>query len=172
MTYSVSILTGAIAALTFVSTTALCQTGLPPGVRGPESGLATRSVSNYLRVERDLLESLKAGKRDAILGMLSDDFIVRSASQNDELSAIDWLTSELGNPIETANVRDLSVRELDDIAIVSFLLDSRHGVKPKAVSSTLYVVDVWRKSTNKLVGRFVSEPKHTPPIPPRPTGKE
>ena len=161
-----------IALLAFISAGALSQPRLPPGVRGPDSGLATRSVSTYLALERDLLDSLKGGNRGAVLRMLSDDFEARSAAEIDETSAADWLQHELASPITTAGVRNLIVREFNDIAVVSFLLDSRRTVKLKIVASTLYVVDVWRQSPHQLVARYVSEPSRTPPIPPRPTGRE
>jgi hypothetical protein len=161
-----------IALLAFVSVGASSQTRLPPGVRGPDSGLATRSVSTYLALERDLLDSLKDGNRGAVLRMLSDDFGVRSAAEIDETSAADWLQEELGSPIMTASVHNLIVREFDDIAVVSFLLDSRRIVKSKTAASTLYVVDIWRQGSHQLVARYVSKPSRTPSIPTRPTGRE
>jgi hypothetical protein len=158
--------------LVLVSFDALAQPQLPPGVRGPDSGMATRSVSAYLALERGLLDALQTGNRDAALRMLADDFEVRSATDMDGTSAVDWLQSEQASPIETAGVRNLSTREFNDIAVVSFLLDSRRVVKHKAIASTLYVVDVWRQSSHQLLARYVSKPARTPPIPSRPTGRE
>jgi hypothetical protein len=161
-----------IALLALVSLGALSQPRLPPGVRGPDSGLATRSVSTYLTLERDLLAALKDGNRDAVLRVLDNDFEVRFAADVDETSGSDWLRDELGSRIETAGVRNLSVREFGGIAVVSFLLDSRRVVKRKTVASTLYVIDVWRQDPHQLLARYVSKPSHTPPIPSRPTGRE
>ena len=134
---------------------ALSQSRLPPGVRGPESGLATRSVSTYLTLERGLLDSLKEGNRDAVLRILGDGFEVRSAVDQDETSAADWLQGELRNPVEAASVRNLSVREFNDIAVVNFLLDRRRVMKNKSVASTLYVIDVWRQNPHQLMARPV-----------------
>ena len=63
-----------IVLLPFVSVSASSQPRLPPGVRGPDLGLATRSVSTYLALERDLLDALKDGNRAAVLRLLSEDF--------------------------------------------------------------------------------------------------
>ena len=153
------------------SAAALSQPRLP-AVRGPDSGLATRSVSTYLTLERDLLDSLKDGNRAAVLRMLGEDFGGRSAAEIDETSAADWLQHELDSPITMAGVRNLNVREFNDVAVVSFLLDSRRVVNRKAINATHYVVDVWRQSPHQLVGRYVSIPTRTPPIPSRPTGRE
>ena len=161
-----------IALLPFASVGAFSQPRLPPGVRGPDSGLATRSVSTYLALERDLLDALKDGNRAAVLRMLSEDFVVRPAAEIDETSAADWLQHELNSPITTAGVRNLNVGEFDGIAVVSFLLDSRRIVKRETVTSTQYVVDVWRQSSHQLLARYLSVPTWTPPIPTRPTGRE
>jgi hypothetical protein len=158
--------------LPLLSVGALSQPQLQPGVRGPGSGLATRSVSTYLALERDLINALKDGNRAAVLRMLSEKFAVRSAAEIDETSAVEWLQRELNTPNTTATVRNLNVREFDDIAVVSFLLDSGRIIKRKTVTSTLYVVDIWRQSSHQLLARYVSMPSRTPPIPTRPTGRE
>jgi hypothetical protein len=158
--------------LPLLSVDALTQPQLPPSARGPGSGLATRSVSAYLVLERGLLEALKDGNRDAVLRMLSEKFTISSAAEIDEISAADWLQQELNSPIKTAGVRNLNVREFDDVAVVNFLLDRGRSVKGKTVTSTLYVVDVWRQSSHQLLARYVSMPSRTPPIPTRPTGRE
>jgi hypothetical protein len=93
----------AIAMLPFLSVGALSQPQLPSGVRGPGSGLATRSVSTYLALERNLLDALKDGNRAAVLHMLSEDFAASSAAETDEISAADWLQQELSSPITTAS---------------------------------------------------------------------
>jgi hypothetical protein len=161
-----------IVLLAFVSLEALSQPQLPPGVRGPDSGLATRSVSTYLALERGLLVSLKEGNRDEVMRVLGDGFEVRSSVDMNETSAADWLQGELRNPIETAGVRNLSVHEINDIAVVSFLLDSKRVVNNKSVASTLYLVDIWSQPTHQLVARYVSRPAHAAPVPARPSGRE
>ena len=151
---------------------ALAQPNLPPGVRGAESGMATRSVAAYLTLERGLVDALVEGNRDAVLRKLSEGFEIRSAGESEGIAAAAWLQSELSRPIESASVRNLSVREFGDIAVVSFLLDSRRMIKNKKVTSTLYVIDIWRQTPPQLVTRYVSIPRRTSPIPMRPSGRE
>jgi hypothetical protein len=151
---------------------ARAQPALPPGVRGADSGMATRSVSHYLGLERELLEALKAGDRAAVLQKLGEDFEFKSASQVDGLAAADWLASELRPPLAQGNVRNLSVSEFNEVAVVSFLLDSKRTAQSKPGTSTWYVVDVWQQSPPRLMARYVSQPRQVPPIPRRPTGKE
>jgi len=151
---------------------ALAQPAMPPGTRGTTSGLATRSVSNYLNLERGLLDALQAGDRGAVLQKLGPDFTFGSAADADETDAADWLNDEMRHPIETANVRNLAVREFGEVAVVSFLLDIRRAAKARAAPSTLYVVDVWQQQPPQLMARYAAQPRHAPPVPARPSGRE
>jgi hypothetical protein len=153
--------------------TALSIVGLPIAAaaqpsRGAVGGLATRSVSHYLDFERGLLNDLARRDRAAVQGRLAEDFASRSPDSDEVHAAEEWLTKEFAAPPGRL-VRDLSVREADDLAIVSFLLD-RTPVGRGA--STWFVVDVWRRSTDRLIARSISRPAAAPPRPNRPTGKE
>jgi hypothetical protein len=153
--------------------TALSIVGLPIAAaaqpsRGAVGGLATRSVSHYLDLERGLLNDLARRDRAAVQGRLAEDFASRSPDSDEVHAAEDWLTKEFAAPPGRL-VRDLSVREADDLAIVSFLLD-RTPVGRGA--STWFVVDVWRRSTDRLIARSISRPAAAPPRPSRPSGKE
>jgi hypothetical protein len=159
-------------ALLCLSAGAQSQARLPPGVRGPDSGMATRSVATYLDLERGMLDALQRGDRDAARRMLGDDFELRAAGEPDGRPSDAWLDGELRSRIVSGMVRDLAVREFDDIASVSFLLDIRRKVRNAQKGSTLYVVDVWRQSSHKLLVRYVSKPAHVPSPPARPTGRE
>ena len=103
---------------------AWAQPGLPPGVRGPGMA-ATRSVVTYLDLERGLVESLQKGDRDSVLRLLADGFEVRSATDADAdaVPAAEWLQDQARRTTQAGNMRELSVREFDDVAVVSFLLD-------------------------------------------------
>lgn len=105
-----------------------------------------------------------------MLRALADGFEVRLTSALDAVSATDWLQDEVRSQAQAASVRDLSVREIDDIVVVNFLLDRRRPVHKKTVVSTHYVIDIWRQSTHQLIARYVSQPTHPVPIPSRPTG--
>lgn len=150
---------------------ALAQPAMPPGVHGASSGLATRSVSIYLDLERGLLEALEARDRSAVIQKLGPDFTFRSDADVDDVVAADWLDGELRHPVATANVRNLAVRELGEVAVVSFLLD-RRAARPGASPSTLYVVDVWQQHPPRLVARYAAQPRHALPVPAKPSGRE
>jgi hypothetical protein len=158
----------------FIVATALSVVGLPIAAdaqpaRGAGGGLATRSVAHYLDLERGLLDSLARRDRAAVLARLADDFASRTPDSGEVGSADDWLQKEFSAP-RGRLVRDLSVREADDIAIVSFLLD--RAPDGRRAASTWFVVDAWRRSTDRLLARSISRPIGAPLAPGRPTGKE
>jgi hypothetical protein len=120
---------------------------MPPGF-GIQS--VTRDVSEYTLQEQELLALIqnKANENN----LLADDFEVWSDKSNDWQSKTDWLKS--ASPLANMTIDNLSVRFMDDIAIVSFLLTTEDQHKKK---SKQFVVDIWRKSTNKLMVRYISE---------------
>ena len=149
---------------------AQAQSGLPPGARG---GAAPRNVAVYLDLERALVDALDAGNRDAAARLLADDFEVRSPTTgSDAVAGNDWLREELRTRAQGGLVREMSVREFEDIAIVTFLLDKRGARAGKGTVTTLYIVDVWRQSSHRLLVRHVSRPSRFIPDPGRPSGRE
>jgi hypothetical protein len=157
-----------LAALTL---SASAQSRLPPGVdghRGAPAAMATRSVSHYLDLERALADALHARRREAAQQMLAPDFEFRSADALDAVSAADWLTEQL-RAAPAMQVRDLAVREFGDLAVVSFWADS---ASPGGRRPPLYVIDVWQQPQARLASRYVSQPVHALPAPPRPRGRE
>ena len=148
---------------------ALAQPGVP-GLRGAGGGMATRSVSHYLDRERGLQDALERRDRNAVLALIVDDFTLRNSAAADVESGENWLRREFGSAPTGGFVRDLSVREFDDFAIVSFLLD-RDPVIRRA-NGTFFVVDVWRQSTQRLLTRSMTGAAVAPPKPSRPSGKE
>jgi len=148
---------------------AQAQPGVP-GLRGAGGGMATRSVSLYLDRERGLQESLERRDRAAVLALIADEFTLRTSAAAHVESGEDWLRREFGSAPSGSFVRDLSVREFDDFAIVSFLMDRGPVIRrPKA---TVFVVDVWRQSTQRLLTRSMTRVAVAPPNPSRPSGKE
>jgi len=156
-----------LAALTLAAS---AQSRLPPGVDGGgPAAMATRSVSQYLDLERSLATALQERSRDTVAAMLADDFEVRSAESLDGVAAADWLTAQMRPGAAAMRLRDLAVREFGDAAVVSFFVDATAPGKPR---STLYVVDVWRQAEHKLAMRYVSQPMHALQAPSRPRGRE
>jgi hypothetical protein len=152
-------------------TAASAQAGLPPGVRGPAAGAATRSVSHYLDLERDLQAALAARDAAAAQSLLSEDFEARSAVSPDPVTQQEWLRNEFAHARRT-RVRQLVLREFDDIAVASFLLQPVHADASAAPGPTVFIVDVWRQSTGKLQARYVDQPARTPFLSNRPSGRQ
>lgn len=146
------------------------QTVSPPNVRGVANGAATRSVSRYLGLERNLEEALMRRDRPATLALLTDDFELRSATNGDAESSEVWLNREFASKQREGTVRELSVREFDDIAIVSFLID--RGQTGRPASATFFVTDVWRQSTQRLLTRSITLAAGAQKRATRPSGRE
>ena len=164
--------TAALAVIVFSTLlqVAHAQPSPPPGMRGGAGGMATRSVSNYLTRERTLQDAIERRDRAAVTAVLAADFEQRSAFVPDLAAADDWLRSEFASKQPQGVVRELSVREVDDVAIVSFLLD--RGPAGRPASTTWFVVDVWGKSSQLLLARSITRAARTPPKHVRPTGRE
>lgn len=135
-------------------------------------GMATRSVSNYLRLERTLQQALMDRDRASVQALLSDDFVLRTPASPDLVSADDWLRRGLAPAGHDLIVRDLAVREHDDTAVVSFLLEPAQARPRAGAVFTLLVVDVWRQSSSKLMSRYIVQPAFPPAHRSRPTGRE
>lgn len=159
-----------VASAALLTGTANAQVADQAGRHGPAQGMATRSVTKYLRLERTLQRAVAEHDRDALVGMLDADFVQRSAAREDALPLDGWLNEELGKTRPNGRVRDLFVTETDDLAIVSFLLDTERPDKGKPV--TYFIVDVWRQSTDKLQARYRDIPANPPRAPNRPDGRE
>jgi hypothetical protein len=133
---------------------------------GPMRGAATRAVSQYLDRERTLEAAIERRDLGAIDAMLADGFALRTPLSPDPLARDALLGREAGAQGKERQVRDLWTQEVDDLAIVSFLLDPGPG------GATVFVTDVWRTSSGKLVSRLVSQPMRASQRPSRPTGRE
>ncbi len=156
---------------------ASAATALPPGPPhgGPAmvGAMVTRSVARYQDLERALLDALARGDGAAAARLLDEGFTARAAASPDPQARVDWLQQALGPQSATWRhrpwqVRDLAVREVDDIAVVSFLLDPG---APGSRAGALFVVDVWRQSTGLLLNRATSRAADAPPTPTRPSGR-
>ena len=150
----------------------LAQDRLPPGVRGADLAMATRSVSKYLQLERSLQKAIQDKDATAIKPLLTEDFEFRSGNKPDADNMETWMKSVMAGTAIKNDVRDLNVREFENIAIVSFYLDRNAASRGREIKTTSFVVDVWRQSANQLVVRYISEPGKPVPRPMRPSGRE
>lgn len=155
-----------VAVLALVATTGAAAQADPTRRLGPggfSGAAATRSVSRYGGLEQALLDAVAQGQRPAVLAVLDEGFEVRHASSAEAVPASEWLAQELARPRRGAHIRRLAVREWDDLAIVSFLIEGG--------GLTLFVVDVWRASTGLLLSRQTAAAAGLAPTPTRPDGR-
>lgn len=131
---------------------------------GPPGEAATRSVAKYLGLERDLQAALDGARRATLEAMVDPEFELRLPASPDTHARDEWLKGGAGKVAAGARVRDLAVLETDDLATVSFLLETR--------GARYFVVDVWRQSSSKLQARFMSVPANPPPRRSKPDGRE
>jgi hypothetical protein len=145
-----------------------CEEPVPKGGDSPGAGLATRSVSLYLGLERSLEIAIAQGDRGAASALLDEGF--RFSSGKDEaIGRKQWLDREIAAKRGPALVRDLNVREAASVAIVNFLLDYRRDGGKGIVFS---VTDTWNSVTHQLQSRREVELKSPPPPFDRPSGRE
>jgi hypothetical protein len=157
----------AIAAMSFLSVdVGHCEEPAPKGV-GPGTGMATRSVSLYLGLERSLQDAISGGDRESVSALLADGFEFTSGKKA-TLGRKEWLDREFAAKKPPALVRDLNVRETAGVATATFLLDYR----PQRGNAVFSVTDTWDSATRQLQRRREVEMKSPPPPFDRPTGRE
>ena len=121
---------------------------VPPG---SSAQVRPRDVAEYTLREQELMVLIKnVNKEDALL---AEDFEVCSDKPNERQTKAEWLKT--AKQFASVNIQNVSVRLMDDLSVVSFLLETTKGRHKKR--SRLFVVDIWRKSTNKLAVRYVSD---------------
>lgn len=158
----------------------LCAIGVvaqdqPPTGGRPSGGrieTATRGVVRYHGLEKALLQAEQNKDVDTLQNLVSEDFEERSAEKNQPTPRDLWELLAKSGDITWFHLRDMAVHEFGDIAVVSFLLDRRGQRGGKAVTPTVFVVDVWRQAEAKLAVRYVSSPGHPANPQLMPTGKE
>jgi len=64
----------------------------------------------------------------------------------DPIARAEWLRAELGRRHRDARVRDLAVRDLDDVAVLSFVLDPLQAQDGRSGGPPVFAVDAWRRN--------------------------
>jgi hypothetical protein len=143
-----------LAALAILSLSPV-QDRAPSAGRAPGEATLTRSASAYQALELSLLQAVANRSRAELDRILSEDFEVWSAEKAGPLSRQDWETAALVARGREPRIRELTVREFDDLAIVSFLLDDG---PVSGSTTTVFVVDIWNQSAKRLRVRYESTP--------------
>lgn len=139
---------------------------------------ATKQVTVFSGLEKQLLAAIQKSDKAALSSMLSDDFVVEMPNA-DSLPGDEWLSSVTDKEFSLKSyvIRQVSVSDLGDTAVVKFDRIQEATFKGKNESGEFFVIDVWKKSGDswKLANRYVAKvgaSPSTPKPPVRPTGKQ
>jgi ketosteroid isomerase-like protein len=139
---------------------------------------ATRQVSQFSGLERQMLLAVEKKDKAALDNMLSDDCQI-ATPKADPLDCADWVDSVLASDfsLKSFSIRNMSVTDLGDTALVNFDRVQQAAHAGKNLSGEFFVLDLWRKSgySWKLANRYVSRVESAAAAPsgsPKPTGKE
>jgi hypothetical protein len=139
---------------------AFAQDRAAAGRGAPGQTTLTRSASKYQDLEIALIRALQDRSDSRLNQILANDFEVWSAERSGPTSRQDWQKAAFATRTQPSRIRDLTVREFGEMAVVSFLLQggpAGRGVPP------LFVVDIWTQSTNTLNVRYLSTPAKAAP---------
>jgi hypothetical protein len=139
---------------------------------------ATRQVTLFTGLEKHMLEAVQKKDKAGVEALLADEFEIAMPNA-DPLAGEDWLDSVMEKEfvLKSFVIRQVSVVDLGDAAVVKFDRIQSAALKDKDHSGEYFVVDLWKKSGDswKLANRYVSRVGPVTPAakaPPRPTGKQ
>jgi hypothetical protein len=144
----------------------------------PRTITATKQVTLFTGLERQLLQAVQKKDQTGLQAMLGDDFEIAMPGA-DPLAGEDWVNSVMAKEfvLKSFAIRQMSVADLGDSAIVKFDRLQQATFKGQSQSGEFFVVDLWKKSGDswKLANRYVTLVRPLPLAPklhPKPTGKE
>jgi ketosteroid isomerase-like protein len=142
----------------------------------PRIVTATRQVAQFSGLELQLLKAVQKKDQAALQAMLTEDCMIEMPNA-DPLPGEDWMDSVMAKDysLKSFAVREFSVADLGNAAVVKFERRESSVSKGKPQSGEFFVIDVWKKDGEnwKLANRFVSRTAATASKTPiRPTGKQ
>jgi hypothetical protein len=144
-----------------ILSSAFAQDRAPGGRGAPGQPTLTRSASKYQALEVSLIEALGDRSGSKLDRILAGDFEVWSAERSGPTLRQDWQKAAFATRVQPSRIRDLTVREFGEIAVVSFLLEGDPA--GRGATPTVFVVDIWTQSTNTLNVRYLSTPAKPAP---------
>lgn len=139
---------------------------------------ATRQVTVFTSLEKQLLEAVQKKDKTALQGMLTDDFTIYMPDA-DPLAVEDWIDSVMSKDftLKRFTIRQMDVADMETAAVVSYDRVQESTLAGQNDGGEFYVVDLWKKDGDnwKLAGRHVAKISSTAVVPKRPvkpTGKQ
>jgi hypothetical protein len=167
------LLVGVIAALTPATGQEPVEAKLTPAIV-----TATRQVTLFTGLEKQLLQAVQNKNRSAAEALLTDDFEI-AMPHADALAGEEWLDSVVAKDfaLRTFVISQMSVADLGDFAVVKYERGQQATLKGKAYDGEFFVVDLWKKNGDawKLANRYVARIPAAPSaarVKARPSGKE
>jgi ketosteroid isomerase-like protein len=164
-------------AAALVAALSSAQEPAPPKLT-PTIITATKQVTFFTALEKQMLQAVQKKDKSALAAMLAENFEIAMPNA-DPLAGEDWVDSVMSKDfdLQTFVVRQISVADLGDAAVVKYDRIQQAMFKGKSLSGEFFVVDLWKKSGDswKLANRYVAKVgaiPATPKIQPKPTGKQ
>jgi len=139
---------------------------------------ATKQVSIFTGLEKQLLQAVQKKDKAAAQAMLGDDLYIEMPDA-DPLPGDDWLDSVMAKDytLKSFVVRQMSATDLGNAVVVKFDRLQEATYKGQPDSGEFFVVDLWKKSGDawKLANRYVAKVNSNASIvkkPVKPTGKQ
>lgn len=159
---------------------AMCATAQEPvkPQLSPRIITATRQVTIFSSLEKQLLQNVQKKDKAAIQALLSDDLLIFMPNA-DAMPGEDWTASVISRDfvLKAFGIRQVSALDLGDSVLVSFDRAQESTYQGKPDGGEFFVIDLWKKNSDswKLASRYVSKVGTTtvmPKEPVKPTGKQ
>jgi ketosteroid isomerase-like protein len=134
----------------------------PVGAQAAPAGgpIVTRLVQLFTRLETEWMDAARRKDRAALEGFLADDYELRSAARPGQpIPRADWLQGALSREnLHSFAIGQMAVRELGDVALVSFVYHREIDLGGKDRTADLFVVDAWVQKDGvwKVKARYAS----------------
>jgi ketosteroid isomerase-like protein len=163
--------------LAILSVAAAAQEPVKPPLN-PRIITATRQVSIFTDLEKQLLKAVQAKNEAALKNLVGDDCMIEMPDA-DPMPGDDWIASVLGKDyvLKSFSVRQVSALDQGDLVVIKFDRVQQATYKGAPENGEFFVVDVWKKNGDswKLANRYVSKVSSVPWMPKddvKPTGKQ
>jgi hypothetical protein len=148
-----------------------CAATTPPQSSPSQQVTMTRPMLVFFELEQALSTAVSTHDQEATDKLLSVDFELRpDAHPGEATTRAEWLADDAAQ--SGSRFEHLGVRDFGEVAIVSFIMTTKHG---GGVETQSYVVDAWKKQGDgwQLITRYQSKlPVAAGPEPDvAPTGK-
>ena len=160
-----------------VALTAAAQEPVKPKLT-PTIITATKQVTLFTGLESRMLAAVQKKDKAGVQALLAEDFEI-ALPDVDPLAGDEWLDSVMASEfsLKSFAVRQVSVADLGDSAVVKFDRLQQATYKGRDESGEFFVVDLWKKSGDswKLANRYVAKVGAIPEnakLPAKPTGKD